>query len=170
MSPRTKLDPAKRGNVFYWISKVCVTLYGWFPVLGRLRSAVAIIRRGDQFVIMERNDGHGLCLPGGMSWPPWEPAEKTLVREVQEETGLRVTGFRFVYRKNDDHYLPSMMSVYEVEAEGELHSSWEGVTRLAALPELLEDGFICHDHIFRYLAGELPPDAILTPDSTGKKR
>jgi 8-oxo-dGTP pyrophosphatase MutT (NUDIX family) len=112
-------------RLFWIVARSCFTLYRWFPLFGTLRASIAIIQRDQQFLVIQRNDGRGLSLPGGLaSWK--ETEEETLRREVQEETGLRVTGqeLRMHYHSTAD--VPCDISVFEVQAGGELKDSWEG--------------------------------------------
>jgi ADP-ribose pyrophosphatase YjhB (NUDIX family) len=128
------IETLKR-RVFWVIARTCFTLYRWLPLFGTLRASIGIIRRGQTFLVIERNDGRGLSLPGGIAgWKEAEP--KTLRREVLEETGLSVTGeeLRLRYRSTAD--VPCTISVFEVEAGGELKNSWEGSPRWMTLPAL----------------------------------
>jgi ADP-ribose pyrophosphatase/8-oxo-dGTP diphosphatase len=128
------LDTLKR-RVFWIFARTRFALYRWFPVFGTLRASIAIIRRGETFLVIQRNDGRGISLPGGIS--DWKEAEEnTLRREVLEETGLNVTGqeLRLRYRSTAD--VPCIISVFEAEASGDLKDSWEGSPRWMTAPEL----------------------------------
>ena len=94
-----------------------------------------IIRRGPTFLVIQRNDGRGFSLPGGISGRN-EAEIDTLHREVLEETGLRVTGEELRMRFHSTAEVPCHVSVFEVEASGELKDSWEGSPRWMTLPEL----------------------------------
>ncbi len=85
--------------------------------------------------MIHRNDGRGLSLPGGIaSWR--EPEESTLRREVQEETGLEVATVTFRMRFSSRADVPCTISVFEVEATGDLRESWEGSPRWMTIAEL----------------------------------
>jgi len=117
------------------VSRTCFTLYRQFPIFGTLRASIGIIRREAKFLIIHRNDGRGLCLPGGIS--SWrEPPEETLRREILEETGLTVTGKELKLKYYSDADVPCTISVYEVQASGEPQDSWEGSARWTTLAEL----------------------------------
>ena len=104
-------------------------------MFGPLRSSVGIIYRDGKFLIVERNDGRGLCLPGGIN-SRGESEASGLVREVREETGLTVTEttFEMKYFSNTD--VPCNISVFRVKAIGELKSSWEGSPQWLTLAEI----------------------------------
>lgn len=57
-------------------------------------------------------------------------------REVQEETGLRVTNLALETRYHSTADVPCTISVFRVEAEGELKESWEGSPQWLTLSEL----------------------------------
>ena len=129
-----------RRGLFWIVARTSFALYRWFPLFGTLRASIAIIQRGQQFLVIQRNDGRGLSLPGGIaSWKEGE--EETLRREVLEETGLRVTGqeLRMRYRSTAD--VPCDISVFEVQATGELKNSWEGSPRWMT-PAEIEPGIL----------------------------
>ena len=130
----TPLQSLKR-RLFWIVARTCFTLYRLFPLFGSLRASVGIIRRGQTFLVIQRNDGRGFSLPGGISGRK-EAEIETLRREVLEETGLTVTGekLRMLYHSTAD--VPCDISVFEAEASGELKGSWEGSPRWMTLPEL----------------------------------
>ncbi len=122
-------------RLFWIVARTGLALYRSFPVFGSLRASIAIIRHNQEFLVIDRNDGRGFSLPGGIAgWK--ESEEEALRREVLEETGLRVTVQKLCsqYHSSDD--VPCNISVYEVQAEGELKSSWEGSPVWATLIEL----------------------------------
>lgn len=57
-------------------------------------------------------------------------------REVEEETGLRVTHLALETRYHSTSDVPCTISVFRVEAEGEVRASWEGTPLWLALGEL----------------------------------
>ncbi len=122
-------------RLFWLVSRVCFTGYRAFPIFGSLRASIAIIHKNQRFLVIRRNDGRGLSLPGGLAG--WKEAEEsTLRREVQEETGLRVTTVRFKARYESKVDVPCIISVFEVEATGEVKDSWEGSPCWMTIPEL----------------------------------
>ncbi len=128
------LQTLKR-RLFWVVARTCFVLYRWFPIFGSLRASIAIIRRGPTFLVIQRNDGRGFSLPGGISGRN-EAEIDTLHREVLEETGLRVTGEELRMRFHSTAEVPCHVSVFEVEASGELKDSWEGSPRWVTVPEL----------------------------------
>ncbi len=122
-------------RLFWLVSRVCFTGYRVFPIFGSLRASIGIIHRNERFLVIRRNDGRGLSLPGGIAgWR--ETEESTLRREVQEETGLSVTSMQFKMRYTSNADVPCIISVFEVEASGELEDSWEGSPSWMTIPEL----------------------------------
>jgi 8-oxo-dGTP pyrophosphatase MutT (NUDIX family) len=124
-----------RRCLFWIVARSSFLLYRWLPLFGTLRASIAIIQRNQQFLVIQRNDGRGLSLPGGLaSWK--ETEEETLRREVLEETGLHVTGqeLRLHYHSAAD--VPCDISVFEVRATGEMEDSWEGSPRWMTMAEI----------------------------------
>lgn len=128
------LDNLKR-RLFFVVARSCFALYRWFPIFGPLRSSVGVIYQEGKFLIVERNDGRGFSLPGGIA-SRGESEESGLVREVREETGLTVTEttFQMKYFSNTD--VPCNISVFRVKATGELRGSWEGSPHWMTLAEI----------------------------------
>jgi ADP-ribose pyrophosphatase YjhB (NUDIX family) len=130
---RTVLDDSKQ-RLFWIVARTCFALYRWFPLFGKLRAAIGIVQRDGRFLIIDRADGRGWCLPGGIcGWK--EAAEETLSREIREETGLIVAEkeFKFSYFSAAD--VPCNISVFAVQASGELQNSWEGSAHWMTLAE-----------------------------------
>jgi 8-oxo-dGTP pyrophosphatase MutT (NUDIX family) len=128
------IEELKR-RLFHVVSRVCFTVYPMFPIFGTLRASIGMIQREGKFLIIHRNDGRGLCLPGGISG--WREApEETLRREILEETGLTVTGQEYKFTYYSAAEVPCNISVFVVEASGEPKDSWEGAPRWTALEEL----------------------------------
>jgi 8-oxo-dGTP pyrophosphatase MutT (NUDIX family) len=124
-----------RRRLFWIVARTCLALYRRFPLFGTLRASIAIIQRNQQFLVILRNDGRGLSLPGGIA--NWKEAEEeTLRREVLEETGLRVTGRELRLRYHSTADVPCDISVFEVQVTGELKNSWEGSPRWMTMSEL----------------------------------
>lgn len=117
------------------IARICFAAYRHFPLFGTLRASIGIIQRQGKFLIIHRNDGRGLCLPGGISNRK-ETETATLHREILEETGLRVTAEKFRLRYFSDADVPCNISVFEVEATGEVRNSWEGSPQWKTVTEL----------------------------------
>lgn len=71
------------------ISRSAIAVYSRVPVFGFLRAAVAVLRKGELLLVVDRSDGRGFSFPGGLAFP-WETAEQAMRREVLEETGLKI--------------------------------------------------------------------------------
>jgi 8-oxo-dGTP pyrophosphatase MutT (NUDIX family) len=122
-------------HLFWLIARTCFALYRTFPVFGSLRASIAIIHSGKRFLVIRRNDGRGLSLPGGIAgWR--ESEESTLRREVREETGLDVTSLELKKRYHSRADVPCIISVFDVNASGELQDSWEGSACWMTIEEL----------------------------------
>ena len=135
--PPTPFDSVKRA-LFGVLSRSCVAVYSRLPIFGALRASVAVIRDGEMVLVIERSDGRGLSFPGGLTWP-WESAEQAMVREVEEETGLRIEKSSLfceyeVSAETSD--IPCVLSVYLAETAGELVDSWEGSPRWHRLSDI----------------------------------
>jgi ADP-ribose pyrophosphatase YjhB (NUDIX family) len=128
-------------RVFWVVARTCLALYGWFPVFGSLRASLAIIHRNGQFLIIQRNDGRGVSLPGGIARRK-EAEKETLRREVLEETGLRIIGQELRLRFHSTADVPCDVAVFETQVEGDLKNSWEGspkwMTAAEIRPRILE--------------------------------
>ena len=133
-------------------SRIVVGVYGRLPIFGELRSSVGVVRRGDLFLLQHRNDDLGWSFPGGMAWF-WETEEQTLHREVYEETGMRVTSARRMFTFSDRFFVPSRITVFAAEAEGDLRGSWEGDVEWRPLDSVRAELFPPHVKIVNRLEG-----------------
>jgi len=124
-----------RKHLFWVVSRTGHFLYSHFPLFGPLKAAIGVIEKDGTFLMIERNDGRGLSFPGGLSLP-WEDAEQALVREVLEETGLRVTNSVLRLRYYSSIDIPVNVTVFDVEVDGLMRGSWEGTPRWLRLPEV----------------------------------
>ena len=124
-----------RAGLFWIVSRTATCAYRAFPFRGYLPGAIAIIRRGRQFVVIDRSDGFGLAFPGGVGRRGEDPA-RTVLREVREETGLEIFSARLLFSFKDDSFYPAHTFVFAAEAGGQMRGSWEGAVTLASLDEL----------------------------------
>jgi 8-oxo-dGTP pyrophosphatase MutT (NUDIX family) len=134
MDEAPRLAEQLKKKLFWLISRVAMGCYRRVPIFGRLRASIGIIRNGDRVLVIRRNDGRGLSFPGGLAHP-WETDEKALVREIQEETGLRAKSLEFAFRYDSSGEIPTRIAVFESKAEGELRGSWEGTPAWVGLVE-----------------------------------
>ncbi len=149
----TPLDHLKQ-RAFWIVARSCLKLYGALPLFGPLRAALGVIHREGKFLVIQRNDGRGVSLPGGLC--NWREAE-TLEREVREETGMTVSGKKLVLRFYDEVDIPCNIALFELQASGELKGSWEGTPRWMKL-EQIEGQMLKSQRpaleVFRRIAGQ----------------
>ena len=144
-----------RARLFWLISRTAVFLYRRFPIFGPIPGSVAVVRRDNHFLVIERSDGYGLSLPGGLA-RPFENAEDALHREVREETGLTITSAELKYDFVTSYLYPTHTRVFETTVEGEIRGSWEGRPRFVSLQELEQEIMPTQRPILRYLNGHNP--------------
>jgi 8-oxo-dGTP diphosphatase len=113
------------------LSRTCLAVYSRVPIFGYLRAAVAIIRKDDLLLVIDRSDGRGFSFPGGLLWP-WENSKQAMKREVLEETGLLVEQSRLLFEYRTSADILCIIAVFEAEAGGGLKDSWEGSPRWLA--------------------------------------
>jgi 8-oxo-dGTP pyrophosphatase MutT (NUDIX family) len=134
MSLSSPLLPIKR-FLFAVISRVGIGIYSRAPIFGYLRAAVAVLRKGELLLVVERSDGRGFSFPGGLAFP-WETAERAMRREVLEETGLEIEKSCFLFEYRTSAEVPCSITVFEAEASGNLTESWEGSPRWLSSAEI----------------------------------
>ena len=128
--------PASLKRLLFWmLSRSGVAIYSRAPIFGPLRAAVAVLRKDDLFLIIDRSDGRGLSFPGGLAFP-WETDEQTVRREVLEETGLHIQNSRLLFEYKSSADVPCIISVFQAEASGDLAESWEGSPLWLSLNEI----------------------------------
>jgi 8-oxo-dGTP pyrophosphatase MutT (NUDIX family) len=114
--------------LFAVLSRTGIAVYSRIPIFGPLRASVCVIRDGELVLVIDRSDGRGLSFPGGLALP-WETAEQAMVREVLEETGLRIGKSVLLFEYETSAEVPCILTVFQAEAAGELRESWEGSPR-----------------------------------------
>jgi len=121
--------------LFAVIARSAIAIYSRVPIFGYLRASLAVVRKGELILVIDRNDGRGFSFPGGLSHRG-ETAEHSMRREVREETGLEVekSSFLFEYRTSAD--VPCDVTVFEAETSGSLRESWEGSPRWLTSTEI----------------------------------
>jgi 8-oxo-dGTP pyrophosphatase MutT (NUDIX family) len=122
-------------RLFWIVSRLAFGIYQRLPIFGPLRSALGILRRGPDYLVIDRADGRGLGLPGGLARRR-ESDEEAVRREIAEETGLLVTSVEFVFTCVVSDPIPASIAVFRIAATGEPRGSWEGEPRWVQLAEL----------------------------------
>jgi 8-oxo-dGTP pyrophosphatase MutT (NUDIX family) len=130
-----KLFAKMKRVLFRVIARTAIATYSRVPIFGYLRASIAVLRKDDLILVIDRNDARGFSFPGGLAHLG-ETAEQAMLREVEEETGLKVekSSFLFDYRSTAD--IPCVVSVFEIEASGNLAESWEGLPRWLSRAEI----------------------------------
>ena len=71
--------------LFRVIARTAVATYSRVPIFGYLRASIAVLRKDDLILVIDRNDARGFSFPGGLAHPG-ETAEQVMRREVEENT------------------------------------------------------------------------------------
>jgi 8-oxo-dGTP pyrophosphatase MutT (NUDIX family) len=122
-----KMTTSGISNKVFWVfARLSFAAYCRFPIFGALSAAVGIMCQEGKYLVVHRSDGRGLSFPGGLQ-RPWETAKQALIREVREETGLEVTRCSLKLRYYSSADIPVNVTVFEIEASGQLQDSWEGL-------------------------------------------
>jgi len=121
-------------------------------------SACIIIERDEKLLLLERSDGLGYTIPGGIVRYN-ETVEQCVLREAREETGYRVEmqGFVGVYSSlTRDPRFRAIALVYRGEiVDGVEHSSNEGTICWRTAEEVLgKMAFDCSDMLKDYISGQ----------------
>ena len=125
-----------RARIFWLISRTAIFLYRRFPIFGPIPGSIAIVRRPDGFLVIQRNDGYGFGFPGGIALP-WETPEQALRREVREEIGQEVLTAELKFEYRNSFLYPTRTTVFEATlADGPYRSSWEGTLAVVSLDQL----------------------------------
>jgi len=122
-----------------------------------LPGVAAIVVQDDKLLLVERSDGMGYALPGGvMRWN--ETIEESVRREAREETGydVEVLGlFKNYSGPERDVRFSSLCLAYKARViEGRLTPSGEGIPHWVPLSEVLnlELAFDVHELVSDYLS------------------
>lgn len=129
------LPETLKQRAFWIVARVCFKLYRWFPIFGSLRASISVIHRDGKILVIQRNDGRGVSLPGGIAGRK-ESEEVALRREVREETGLSVTSAELQMKYHSAAEVPCNISVFSAQTSGELKNSWEGSACWMTVEEL----------------------------------
>lgn len=94
-------------------------------------ATAAVIRKGKKIFLTKRTkvlpEGGKWCLPGGHV-SKWERAEKTIKREVKEETGFDAENVKFLFVHEEfvkRLNLHAIVFVFEVKVKGNGRKGWE---------------------------------------------
>ena len=148
---REKVKGWLAGIVFRFIA--ILTLGQISPIL----SACVIVERDGKFLLIDRTDGLGYTIPGGIVHYR-ETMEQCVLREAREETGYNVAieGIVGVYSalKRDPRLRAVSIAYKGSIVDGEMHSSGEGEPSWYAPEEVFGHmAFDCEAMLKDYLSG-----------------
>lgn len=146
-----KIKGLLAGMVFRLIA--LLTLGQISPIL----SACVIIERDGKILFIDRSDGMGYTIPGGIVRYK-ETVEQCVLREAQEETGyvVQLTGFIGVYSalKRDPRFRAVALAYRGTIIDGVEHGSIEGSTCWREPDEVFgRMAFDCEKMLKDYLSG-----------------
>ena len=135
------------------------------------RTSLCYIERGDEYLMLHRvkkavDENAGKWIGVGGGFEEGESPEACMLREVLEETGLRLTAWRYrgVVTFLSDEWGEEAMHLFTADAfEGELHECSEGVLAWKKKGDVLSSLPIWEgDRIFLRLLAEEYPFFLLT--------
>ena len=135
MTGTKRLTRMFKKKLFWIVSRAALWFYRRAPLFGSLRASIGVVQDARGVLVIRRNDGRGLSFPGGLALP-WETDEETLIREIKEETGLNCRAWKLAYRYESHADISTRITVFHVEASGELRASWEGQPEWREVKEL----------------------------------
>lgn len=132
---------------------VLLTLGQISPLVG----AGAIIERDGKFLLIDRSDGLGYTIPGGIVRHK-ETVEQCVLREVREETGyeINLTGLVGIYSslKRDPRFRALAIAFKGSIVSGTQHGSGEGEPCWRTAEEVFGHmAFDCESMLKDYLSG-----------------
>ncbi len=120
----------------------------------KVGSDAGIFDEGGKILLMDRSDGSGWCLPCGWLEPNEKPVE-AVIREVREETGLKVEVKQLVgvftrnaNAENGPHTTVAIVHLCEVTG-GELTLSHEGLALRYWIIDEVQNWFSTHERYAR---------------------
>ncbi len=149
---KEKIKGLLAGLIFRMIA--LLTLGKISPIL----SACVIIERDGKILLIDRSDGLGYTIPGGIVRYT-ETVEQCIVREAQEETGYCVAVHEFVgvysSRKRDPRFRAVALAYKGSIAGGSEHGSGEGTACWREPGEVFgRMAFDCESMLKDYLSGK----------------
>lgn len=119
-----------------------------FPVFKTAVSMVAVNKAQDRILIAKHNSGDFLLFAGYVK--KGESAEKAIVREMKEETGLNAIKYRYMSSRYHEPRNVLMLGFIVVVSDGELKINADEIseTRWCTFDEALE--IVSHDSTAEY--------------------
>jgi 8-oxo-dGTP diphosphatase len=129
-----------------------------FGQISPLLGAGAIIEQEGKILLIDRSDGLGYTIPGGIVRHK-ETIEKCVLREVREETGyeIHITGLVGIYSspKRDPRFRAVAIAYKGSIVSGTQHGSGEGEPCWRSPEEVFGHmAFDCEDMLKDYLSGQ----------------
>lgn len=153
MGMKEKIKGILAGLIYKII--VLLTLGQISPLLG----AGIVIERDGKILLIDRSDGLGYTIPGGIVRHS-ETVEECVLREAREETGytVKITGLVGVYSspRRDPRFRAIAIAYKGCIVEGTLRGSGEGAACWRTVDEVLGHmAFDCEEMLKDYLSGQI---------------
>ncbi|HZU70061.1 MAG TPA: NUDIX hydrolase [Ktedonobacteraceae bacterium] len=143
-----------------WLAGLAFRIIALFTLgqISPLLGAGIIIEQDGKILLIDRSDGLGYTVPGGIVRYR-ETVEQCVLREVREETGynVKITGLVGVYSRHDrDPRFRAIAIAYKgAIIDGALHGSGEGQPCWRTPEEVFGHlAFDCEEMLKDYLSGQ----------------
>lgn len=119
-------------------------------------STCALIKKDGKVLVIDLNYEKGYSIPGG-GIEVGENAEDAMIREVYEETGLKVTGYTYEGSYfGVSHGMNFFSTMFSADVQGKLKGSKEGTPKWVPLKEAYEN--CAYEDVKKFLKEQLKKD------------